>query len=93
VNYKTVVKDKLLIISKSSDIVKVHSKLRSVHFRKYVSAKLIEQVLEKCPRLERISFSAYAYSRLSVDIPKSIDVVISQGRGRHSVLDKLVLLC
>ncbi|MBI3412651.1 MAG: hypothetical protein HY051_01045 [Candidatus Aenigmarchaeota archaeon] len=40
---------------------------KHVHFRKFLSQRLLLDVLSACPGLERITLSKYAYKRASFD--------------------------
>ena len=56
---------KQLVISSYSDLDKASHSVRKIHFRKFVSKKLLEQLLLSCPELREVSFSRSAYSRLN----------------------------
>lgn len=77
-----------LVVSSYADIPKLSPDVSSVHFRKFVSKRLLRIVLKKCPNLKKISFSRYAYERLKNE-PESIPILISNGRGRPSIIEIL----
>jgi len=80
VNYK-----QRAVISSYSDVLKLSSKIRIVHFRKFVSKKLLKMVFEICPRLEKVSFSKYASKRIPIKMVPII-VEIYSARGRPNAL-------
>jgi len=86
VNYK-----QRAVISSYSDLSKLSSNVKIIHFRKFVSKKLLNLVLEKCPNLEIISLSGYASKRLNSNISKiilsmKIELVVSIELGRPNNL-------
>jgi hypothetical protein len=79
------------VLSSYSDLSKLSSNLRAIHFRKYVSKRILFSVIEACPCLEVISLSGYASKRLSSNILKiifnrQIELRISKMRGRPIAL-------
>ena len=66
---------------------------RYVHFRKYISSRLLGKVLEECANLESFSLSKYAFSRLNAGCmgkiaERNINVSASRkGRGRPSLME------
>jgi hypothetical protein len=99
VNYKISVvdykqKDKIISIASLADIEKLSKKVELVHLRKFCSKRLIKAILERCPRLKKISISPYAFSRVDGSLgmlPDEVDVLISDRKGRPSILEKLML--
>lgn len=86
----------VLSISGYSDLDRLDSSVKSVHFRKFVSVKLIRQVLELVPRLKVVSFSKYALSRagkesLELLRERGVDVKFSKRLGRPSLIEMVVL--
>ena len=80
------------VISSYSDLSKLSQKVKSVHFRKFVSRKLLEIILEKCPRLESISLSKYAHGRLHFDFLKykRVKIIISgKSSGRPNLVENI----
>lgn len=79
------------VLSSYSDLSKLSSKVKIIHFRKFVSKKILILSLEKCPKLRMISASKYASKRLNSNIlklilNKQIELRISQERGRPNIL-------
>ncbi len=56
--------DVKLVVSSYSDLSKLSSNIVCVHFRKFVSKRLLDKVLKSCPKLKKISLSMYAARRL-----------------------------
>ena len=64
-----------------------------MHFRKFVSERILKEVLSKCPDLKVISMSAYAKRRCKKSILRliksnGIRVILRSCRGRPSFLEK-----
>ncbi len=78
-----------MVISSYSDLSKISPCAKSVHFRKFVSKRLLSLVVQKCRNLQSVSVSKYAYRRLVFS--HDVDVKIS-GRmpGRPSAIERLV---
>lgn len=79
------------VLSSYSDLSKLSSKVKIIHFRKFVSKRMLIISLEKCPKLRIISASRYASKRLNSNIlklilNKQIELRVSQERGRPSIL-------
>lgn len=83
---------KHVVISSYSDLSKLSSKIKLIHFRKFVSKKLLKIILNKCPRLERISLSRYAYKRFNSNLLKSknIEIRISKNVGRPNLVEVIL---
>ena len=80
-----------VVISSYSDLSKLSQKVKSVHFRKFVSRKLLEIILKQCPKLESISFSRYAHGRLHSDFLKHKIIrveISSKSPGRPNLVEK-----
>jgi len=99
VNYKTSVvdekhKSRIVSIASLADIEKLSERVKIVHLRKFCSKRLIKAVLERCPGLRKVSISKYAFSRVDGSLgllPDEVEVIVSSGKGRPSILDKLML--
>ena len=82
-------------ISSYSDLSKLSHSVKFVHFRKFVSKKIIKKVLSECPNLVEISFSNYAYKRCNDDILKFINkegvnlLISSRRAGRPNIIEKI----
>jgi len=79
------------VLSSYSDISKIPSDVKSIHFRKFISKRILEIILRNCPNITCISISKYASKRLSLEIlnlisNKNIDLEISLYRGRPNKL-------
>jgi len=79
------------VLSSYSDISKISSDVKIIHFRKFISIKLLKIIMQKCPKLEIISLSGYASKRLNSNISKiilskKIELVISFEIGRPNNL-------
>ena len=80
------------VISSSGDLFLISPKVSVIHFRKFLSKKLVFDLFEKCNRVERIVISKSAYSRcdrkcIEVLEASGINVLVSKNRGRPSCLD------
>lgn len=80
------------VISSYSDISKLSSDIKIIHFRKFISKKILKIVLNKCPDLKEISFSNYASKRLNKECKKLLSVneiiiKISFSKGRPNALE------
>ena len=86
---------KQVVISSYSDLSNLSPEVKHVHFRKFISKKILERVISKCSELEEISLSRYAYNRCASDFlnllsQTNIEVKISaKGVGRPSIIDKM----
>ncbi|HLC58954.1 MAG TPA: hypothetical protein VJH34_00330 [archaeon] len=85
---------KHVVISSYSDLAKLNKKVKSAHFRKFVSRKLFKAIVERCPNLERVSISPYAFRRCHLDLLVSFSkfsLQVSDGKvGRPSIIEKIV---
>jgi len=81
---------KHLVISSYSDLSKLHSKIKHVHFRKFISKKLLKIVVEKCPKLELISVSPYSYKRLKFDCMFPVGAS-KKSSGRPSFIENKII--
>jgi hypothetical protein len=80
------------VLSSYSDVSKLSSSVRAIHFRKFVSSKLFNMAIEECPNLKIISVSKYASKRLSSSIleiilKRQIELRVSEMKGRPNILD------
>lgn len=86
--------DKQVVISSYSDLSKLAPNIRKVHFRKFISKKLLDKVLLQCPKMKNVSFSNYASKRLndqliSFIIKKELKIEHSNSDvGRPNLLEK-----
>jgi len=78
-----------VVISSYSDIVKLHPGVKHVHFRKFVSERLLKSIIEKCPKLEKISMSRYSSGRLSFIVLDNLKVEVTKRKvGRPNILER-----
>ena len=63
---------KQVSISSYSDLSKLSKRVNKIHFRKFISKKILRKVLINCPNLDMISFSKYAFSRCNEKILEQI---------------------
>ena len=80
------------VISSSGDLFSISPQVSVVHFRKFLSKKLIFDLLERCDKIKKIIVSKSAYSRCDkkcIDVLEAsgINVLVSKNRGRPSCLD------
>ena len=76
---------KHISISSYSDLLKLSPRIKSVHFRKFVSRNILKKVLSVCLNLERISFSRYAFSRCDSNfIEELLEMGVSIGVSRRN---------
>jgi Ran GTPase-activating protein (RanGAP) involved in mRNA processing and transport len=86
---------KQLSISSYSDISKLSSETRTIHFRKFVSRKLLRIILKSCENLEKVSLSKYALQKCNPEIidylsKRGVAIQVSdRGIGRPSLLEKI----
>ena len=79
---------KQLVIASYSDLSKLSPEIKSIHFRKFVSKKLLKIVAEKFPKLKIISVSKYAAKRLPSEARSRFLIQISVRKGRPNILEK-----
>ena len=84
-----------LTISSYSDLDKIERNVTRIHFRKFLSKKMLLKVLGKCKRLSTITISKYAYSKCkkeSIQLIKNkgIDIIIRNRCGRPSLIERLI---
>ena len=80
--------DKQIVVSSYSDLSKLSPKTKSVHLRKFVSKNLIKIILDRCPNLERLTFSRYSYRRFKSAKLKNIEIKISEkSAGRPNLVE------
>ena len=78
------------------DLAKLSSSVKVVHFRKFLSLRLLEEVIKRCPNLKLVSFSRYAFKRCDEKVKEmlvlsGIQVLVNdRSPGRPSMLDKLI---
>ncbi len=80
-----------IVISSYSDVRNLSPDVSVVHFRKFISEKLLTNVFKKSPRVKIICLSKYAAKRskqIISKIPKKIVVIISKEKGRPSSIEK-----
>ena len=80
------------VISSYSDLSRISSNVKIIHFRKFVSKRILNLILNKCPNLKKISLSNYASKRLNhkcmnILSENKIVIKISSNRGRPSILE------
>ena len=81
------------VISSYSDLSKISSNIKIIHFRKFISRNILNIILERCQNLKIISISNYASKRINSNIEKiisnkNIELKISSERGRPNKLRK-----
>jgi len=79
------------VLSSYSDLSNISSSIRIIHFRKFISKRILKIILESCPSLIVISISKYASKRLNPNIlnlisDKGIELRICSERGRPNML-------
>lgn len=79
------------VLSSYSDLSKISSCIKIIHFRKFISKRILKIILESCPSLIVISISKYASKRLNPNIlslisDKRIELRICSERGRPNML-------
>jgi len=84
-------KENRVVISSLSDVQRV-SPSSQICFRKFISKRLVLEVLKRSENLRRIEISKSAYSRCDkecIEILKKrqVKIMISQNRGRPSFLE------
>ncbi len=57
--------DKLVVLSSYADLSRISASIRKVHFRKFISRKLLDEILLYCPNLKEISVSGSAAKRVN----------------------------
>jgi hypothetical protein len=85
---------KQVVVSSYSDLSKLSPEVKHVHFRKFISKKLLEEVLCKFKKVEKISISRYAFSRCSTKLIEiannKLELEISERSvGRPNLIEKL----
>jgi len=80
------------VLSSYSDLSKISSNVKIIHFRKFISKKLLKIILCEYPDLREISLSKYASKRLNnkcIEIlsKSRIQIKISLVRGRPNELE------
>jgi len=83
-------------ISSYSDLSKISSESKVIHFRKFLSKIMIVKVLSNFKNLKSISFSKYAYRRCNKDIlelieEQGVNIIIRESKGRPSKLEKMMI--
>ncbi len=86
----------VLSISGYKDLDRVNSSVKRIHFRKFVSRKLLKLVLELAPNVKSVSFSKYAISRakeaeLEYLRQRGVQVRVSGRVGRPNIIEMVVL--
>lgn len=87
---------KQLVISSYSDLSELSPKIKHIHFRKFVSKKILNEVRENCPNLDKISFSSSAAKRLqnySFLIPAKAEIkILERKSGRPNLIESFLLI-
>jgi len=87
---------KQLVISSYSDLSKLSPKIRHIHFRKFVSKKILDKIKKSCPELGKISFSSSAAKRLqscSSSIPSGAKIqILERKSGRPNLIESFLLI-
>jgi hypothetical protein len=89
---------KQVSISSYSDLLKLSSAIKSVHFRKFVSERLMNRVIQKCNNLKTVHFSKSAFGRCDKRIlellnKKKINYNISRrNSGRPNLIENKLML-
>ena len=84
------------VISSSRDVEFLKESVKIVHFRKFVSRKLLKEVLKKCPNLKVISLSPSSAKKLRTEMLKvlnkaGIRVFVVKRRGRPNLLERKLI--
>lgn len=83
---------KQVSVSSYSDISNLGSKVEIVHLRKFVSRRLLREILKKCPNIKLITLPEKLYSKSSWIKEYGVEVAISKkGLGRQSMIEKMFL--
>jgi hypothetical protein len=87
---------KQLVISSYSDLSELSPKIKNIHFRKFVSKKMLNTIKESCPELDRISFSSSAAKRLqhcSSSLPTKAEIqILARKSGRPNLIESFLLI-
>jgi hypothetical protein len=80
------------VISSYSDLSRLSSSIKIIHFRKFISKRILKIILKRCPNLKEISLSNYASKRLNKECKKLLSVneiiiKVSFSKGRPNALE------
>jgi hypothetical protein len=85
---------KQLSISSYSDLSKLSSDVKIVHFRKFISRRMVDMILGSCRGIKKVSLSRYASEKCNSEIidyltDKGLQIHISnRGNGRPNLLER-----
>ena len=87
---------KHIVISTSKDLEKINERTKFVHFRKYISSKLLEEVIRRSKRIVCISLSTSSLKKWNKKLEeivknRGIKVVVLKRYGRPNYLEKMML--
>ncbi|MEM5793058.1 MAG: hypothetical protein QXY45_01700 [Candidatus Aenigmatarchaeota archaeon] len=83
-------------ISNYSDIKKISSEVDTIHLRKFVSQRMIDEILKRNPKIRLISFSRSAIKRCNPIIVEKLKmnkvevIVKNRGPGRPNLLEAII---
>lgn len=80
-------------ISSYSDLAKLRKDLKCVHFRKFLSKRLLSEILSVCENISSISLSRYAYAKCNKELiesikRKGISIIIRKCVGRPNLMER-----
>ncbi len=83
---------KKAVISSLSDICELSPDSSIIHFRKFLSKKLVLDIFERCFGIQKVLISKSAYFRCDEECiqfleSRGIEIVVSDSRGRPSFLE------
>lgn len=90
-------KQSIAVVSSYSDISKFSAEANSVHFRKFVSRKVLKEVMKKCKNLEKVFLSKHLNNELNEKIIKrlnknGISIAVSKRKtGRPSLIERRII--
>jgi len=80
-------------ISSYSDLSKLSSFVKIVHFRKFLNRNILQKVLDRCSNLEKISVSKYVFNRCDPDFIEKISkdgLNVERSVGRPNLIERLI---
>ena len=84
-----------MVISSYSDLDRISPMIKSIHFRKFLSKRLIKNVFKRCVKVKVISVSKYAYMRCDKNIlglieKQGVKIIVRQNIGRPNILERVM---
>ncbi|MEM7818800.1 MAG: hypothetical protein QW403_01480 [Candidatus Aenigmatarchaeota archaeon] len=76
-------------------MLKASSLVSSLHFRKFLSKRMLEFILKNCKNIKIISMSRYAYERCDKKMIELIErqgikLIVRQNLGRPSIIERRI---